>query len=353
MPRFYVASLLALAATFYAACAVCTSGARAEDTASPGLRVEKNIVYGHGLDKEGGAPVDLVMNAYVPEGDAKDRPCILFIHGNPGSKPYPGERTEGFAASRDYFAQRGFVCFVLSYHFFGLDEVKTAVRWIRANATRYGIDEKKIAAVGRSLGGSHAVSLDVTEEAEAPPPLPNDPANNSGESARVVAAVCLAGGIFTQEALDHSDGPLLFIQGTADTVNWPGQREVIGGLCQKAGVPFASYMLEGVGHGLDLATLKADGRTLNELIEQFLRIHVLHDPKAAMATLAVSTQGDGQVSLDPPYGMYTKGTKVEITAVSASNASFSQWTGDVKGDTNPLSLELGENKQVTAVFVLK
>ena len=228
--------------------------------------------------------------------------------------------------------------------------MKTAVRWVRANATRYGLDPTKISAVGHSLGGSHAASLDVTDDSVDPPKLPNDPANNSRVSARVAAGVCLAGALFQPDATDSSDGPLMFIQGTADTVNFPGQQSIFRSACAKAGIPFVSYLLEGVGHGIDLAKQKADGRTLNELIEQFLRIHVLHDSGAAMATITAVAKGNGNITFTPSYGMFSKGAQVQITAAPSALTAFGHWEGDAKGTENPTTITVNANKRVVAVF---
>ncbi len=44
-----------------------------------------------------------------------------------------------------------------------LDDVQHAVRWIRANAARYGVDPNRIGAMGASAGG-HLVALLGTAE---------------------------------------------------------------------------------------------------------------------------------------------------------------------------------------------
>jgi len=72
-----------------------------------------------------------------------------------------------FRALAKGFAQRGFVCFSLNYrlvtatdHRFPaqLDDVQRAIRWIRANAIRYGVDPNRLGALGASAGG-HLVAL--------------------------------------------------------------------------------------------------------------------------------------------------------------------------------------------------
>ncbi len=71
-------------------------------------------------------------------------------------------------------------------------------------------------------------------------------------------------------------------------------------------------------------------------------------------TLTVNTVGNGTVTLVPPGGpggMYPTGTVVQLTANPASGWTFSGWSGDFSGSTNPASITMDGNKTVTATFV--
>jgi uncharacterized repeat protein (TIGR02543 family) len=68
-------------------------------------------------------------------------------------------------------------------------------------------------------------------------------------------------------------------------------------------------------------------------------------------TLTVNTVGDGSVTLDPPGGVYTAGTEVELTAEAAPGWEFSGWSGDLSGDANPETITMDDDKTVTAHFV--
>jgi len=72
---------------------------------------------------------------------------------------------------------------------------------------------------------------------------------------------------------------------------------------------------------------------------------------AGQYALAIYTNGDGSVVLDPPGGLYDAGTVVELTAVSAEGWEFSGWLGDLSGETNPQSITMNGNKTVSATFV--
>lgn len=67
-------------------------------------------------------------------------------------------------------------------------------------------------------------------------------------------------------------------------------------------------------------------------------------------TVTVNPTGAGTVSLNPSGGSYTAGTVVVLTAQPNSGYKFSQWTGDVTGNSNPTTVTMNANKSVTAVF---
>lgn len=65
-------------------------------------------------------------------------------------------------------------------------------------------------------------------------------------------------------------------------------------------------------------------------------------------TLTVNTSGNGTVS--PNGGLYDSGETVTLTATPTNGATFSNWTGDASGSSNPISITMNSNKTVTAVF---
>ena len=66
--------------------------------------------------------------------------------------------------------------------------------------------------------------------------------------------------------------------------------------------------------------------------------------------LTVNVVGQGSVDLDPTGGTYLSGTTVELTAVADAGWTFSGWSGDLGGSTNPESITMDEAKSVTATF---
>ena len=67
-------------------------------------------------------------------------------------------------------------------------------------------------------------------------------------------------------------------------------------------------------------------------------------------TLTVNTTGNGIVELDPPGGTYDRGTVVQLTATAAADWEFSSWGGDIIGSTNPTTLTITSDHQVTVKF---
>ncbi len=75
------------------------------------------------------------------------------------------------------------------------------------------------------------------------------------------------------------------------------------------------------------------------------------------ATFAVNTYmlnitvvGSGSVGKVPDQPTYNYGTIVQLTATPAGVWSFSGWSGDASGFTNPLSVTMDTNKSITATF---
>ena len=73
-------------------------------------------------------------------------------------------------------------------------------------------------------------------------------------------------------------------------------------------------------------------------------------PVTYTLTTNVSPIGSGTVTLNPAGGMYNAGTVVTLTATANSGYSFSSWSGDLTGSTNPTSITMNSNKSVTANF---
>ena len=111
-------------------------------------------------------PQALLADVYQPAG-AGAKPAVLLIHGGGWASP---DRREQMASIAERVAARGYVVVNASYRFAPeyiypapVDDLREALKWMRANATRYQIDPKRIAAMGYSAGGHLAAQLGVLD----------------------------------------------------------------------------------------------------------------------------------------------------------------------------------------------
>ncbi len=129
---------------------------------------------------------DVELNIYLcnPEGHSADdaRPAIVFFFGGGWRSGSPQQ----FLPHCRYLADRGMVAAVADYRVASrhgvtaqecVEDAKSAVRWLRANAGRLGIDPDRIAAGGGSAGG-HLAAATATlpghdPDPDGPSPVPN------------------------------------------------------------------------------------------------------------------------------------------------------------------------------------
>ncbi len=165
------------------------------------LIFEADIPYGIG----GGRTLLLdILRPDVPPHP--ERPAVIWVHGGGWSE---GER---FPSPNAPLAQRGFVTASISYRFLDeaifpaqIHDVKAAIRFLRSNAARWGIDAESIGIWGGSAGG-HLAALAAVSGGM---PLLEGDGGYADESSLVQAAVALAPPTdFQVDWNDESDMPL-------------------------------------------------------------------------------------------------------------------------------------------------
>ena len=70
-------------------------------------------------------------------------------------------------------------------------------------------------------------------------------------------------------------------------------------------------------------------------------------------TLSTQVQGAGRVTLNPDSAGYRTGTLVEVQALPEADAEFVEWRGDAAGSSNPVTVLMGGDRAVTAIFARK
>lgn len=126
----------------------------------------KNFVRVDGVKYAQGQAAPLLADMYLPR-ESGLHPAIIFVHGGGWVGGSRGGSSELIAP----FAQQGYVGMAIDYdlspavHFpTALLECKEAVRWLRAHASEYHVDPKRIAIAGGSAGGELAALVALTAE---------------------------------------------------------------------------------------------------------------------------------------------------------------------------------------------
>jgi acetyl esterase/lipase len=191
--------------------------------------VTADIVYGQatGID---GAPEDLQLDLYVPEGDTETaRPLAIVVHGGGFCC---GDKSGGVSPiMATHFAKLGYVAASLNYRLLapngcggtntggscttaaleGIHDGQAAVRFLRDNAEEYGIDPDRIAISGESAGGVMAYGAGTWSDTPGESGTP-------GVSSAVQAFMSLSGGLPSGLFGGAGDSPGLFFASVGDPI---------------------------------------------------------------------------------------------------------------------------------------
>jgi acetyl esterase len=163
---FHMIRLLSASALLF-----CVGLAGAQPKERPKITTEKVLTAEHVYKKtpEG----ELALHCFMPaDWKATDkRPVIVFFFGG-GWKN--GAYTQ-FVPQSEYFASRGIVAISADYRILNkhktqpdkaIEDAKTAIRWVRVNSAKLGIDPDKVIASGGSAGAHLAAATALVEKFE-------------------------------------------------------------------------------------------------------------------------------------------------------------------------------------------
>ncbi|WP_316783890.1 alpha/beta hydrolase [Pedobacter frigiditerrae] len=125
----------------------------------PNVTEKRNLAYAKIGDRK------LLIDAFLPKSKSKTA-AVLIVHGGGWRS---GDRSQHIPLAQ-HLAAKGMASFTVEYRlsteaFYpaSVFDVKSAVRWLKANAKQFNVDTNKIAILGFSAGGQLASLVGVTE----------------------------------------------------------------------------------------------------------------------------------------------------------------------------------------------
>lgn len=280
-PMMQIIVVLVLMLFFVGATLVLGQQRRAAESMEvpAGITVHRDIAYvadGHERQK---------LDLYIPD-EGENLPLIIWIHGGAwlgGDKAHYNPREylkSGYAGASINYRLSQHAIFPAQ-----IEDVKAAVRWLRANAETYRLDPDRFAAWGSSAGGHLVAMLGTTGDVNA-----FEVGENLEVSSRIQAVVDyygptdflqmdahrlpdglvhdapdspeskLVGGPIQEHKdrvakanpvtyVSEDDSPFLIIHGDRDKLVPYQQSVLLKDALEKTGVPVTFYKVEGGGHG--------------------------------------------------------------------------------------------------------
>lgn len=262
------------------------------------------------------------MDIYIPKGLAGDakRPAVVIIHG--GGWAHRWRRKGVYVHAARKLAESGYVAAVIDYTLAPIDargvtylrnmassfpqnlkDVKSAIRFLRANAAKYHVDPDRIAAMGASAGGHLAALAAVTQPEDGFEPTDD---GLGDVSSAVQACVTYYGvhdwsrwggrrGVDTKEEtrkgkqastvthVDKADPPMLILHGNRDRTVPFSQSRALADRLTEAGVAHKLVTIEGKDHGMFYRPRRS-GIDDHAIVMAFLRKHLEAPPKGTPET---------------------------------------------------------------------
>ena len=270
-----------------------------------GFKIIKDIAYA-GTDHER-QTLDLALP--LKRKSDKQLPVIAYIHGGAWRA---GSKNGGLNRLHDFIKTGEFAGVTIGYRLSQharwpaqIHDCKAAIRWLKGNAKKYGIDANRLAVWGNSAGGHLVAMIGVSGDIES---LEGKLGKHLGEDSRVNCVVDFCGpthllsmGRFPSK-IDHDapsspesqliggaiqenkksannaspityvtmdDAPILIVHGTDDPLVPFNQAVIFHSALRKAGVKSEFLGMEGMGHGL--GGPEVDNRVRKFLESQLLR----------------------------------------------------------------------------------
>ncbi len=139
----------------------------AKDSLPKGILSDRNVIYTTLKDTPYGDR-DLHLDVFYPETKGK-YPALILVHGG-GWRA--GDKSLQIPLAQ-LIANKGFVTVTVEYQLSleakypaAIHNIKSAIRWVRANAQKFSVDPDRIAITGSSAGGQLAALIGMTNGVE-------------------------------------------------------------------------------------------------------------------------------------------------------------------------------------------
>ncbi len=242
------------------------------------------------------------MDVYFPASGGP-WPVLAYVHGGAWMR---GDKSEaaGLAAGMNL---QGYLVVSINYRLYPMakfpdmiEDVKCAIRFLRANASQYNLDPQRIGAIGASAGGHLAALLGTSDKSAG-----WDVGQYLDQSSRVQAVVAMApptdltqkfpnadmellrqmgtGQNFAADSpityVTPDDPPFLLIHGDKDGVVPYEQSQLMYERLQQANVPVQFVTVKNADHTLTapagMATATPTLDEINQIIQQFLAKYLM------------------------------------------------------------------------------
>ena len=213
---------------------------------------------------------DLYLYIFDPEGHDAEKeklPAIVFFFGGGWSSGTPTQ----FEQHSRYLAKRGMVAICADYRVSSRQKTspresvadgKSAMRWVRANAERLGVDPNRIAAGGGSAGGHVAATTGMVDGLD-------DPADENKSVSSKANALVLFNPVYDngpkgyghsrvkkwfplispEQNISKDDPPAIVFLGTKDNLIPVATAEKFKADMEAVGLKSELHLYEGQGHG--------------------------------------------------------------------------------------------------------
>lgn len=218
------------------------------------------------------------------------RPALVIVHG--GGWAFGSKSVDVYQKMMVAYAQKGYVVINVEYRLTGeaefpacIEDVKCAVRWLRANAEELQVDPERIGSYGHSAGAHLSMMLAMVPESAG---LEGNGGWDDYSSAVTVAG---AGSPPTELGRDvpmakkewwpigyiGADHPPMFlIQGTEDPIVLPERTRDFVGKMKAAGTTNLEYLEMEGDHGI---AYNGQLDVTDQALEKFFDKYLKPDPK--------------------------------------------------------------------------